>query len=68
MDALHVFRLDLVPGDVGMLVAAEGNVADEVLDKHGIIVGAFGDGLFVGALEQRVDIAAGRADYARRRR
>ena len=58
MDALHVLGLDLVPGDVGMLVAAHGDVAHEVLDEDGMVVGPLGNEFFVGALEERVDFAA----------
>jgi hypothetical protein len=50
VDAFHVLGLDLVPDDVGMLVAAQRDVAHEVLDQERIVVGLLGDDFFVGTL------------------
>ena len=61
VDAFVVLGLDAVPADVGDLVEVEGDVADEVLDEDGVFVGAFGDGFFVGALEEGVEFAGSAA-------
>ena len=55
MDAFEVFGFDPVPLDIGVGIAFYGDGADEVFDKHGIIVGAFGDIFFVGSFEEGVD-------------
>lgn len=59
VDGLEVFGFDAVPGDVGVGAAAQGDIADEVLDKHGVVVGALGDHFFVGPLENAIDFAGG---------
>ena len=55
MDAFEVFRFNSVPLDIGVSIAFNGDGANEVFDKDGIIVGAFGDMFFVGPFEERVD-------------
>jgi hypothetical protein len=55
MDAFEVFGFDPVPLDIGVGIAFHGHSADEVFDKDGIIVGAFGDMFFVGPFEEGVD-------------
>jgi len=55
MDAFEVFGFDPVPLDTGVGVAFYGHSANEVFDKHGIIVGALGDMFFVGPFEEGVD-------------
>ena len=51
MDALMVFGLDLVPGDIGMRIEFDSDVPDQVLDEDRIFVSPFGDGLFVLAFQ-----------------
>src|ERR1043166_1567650 len=64
VDAFHVLGLDLVPGDVRVLVEPKRDVAYEVFDEDWIIVGALGYRLFVRTFEQRENLAAGgRLDY-----
>src|SRR5437773_8798868 len=60
VDALVVFRLDLVPGDLRTRVEFERHVADKVFYENGVFVGPLSDRFFVLALQQRVQIAAGR--------
>lgn len=60
VDRLEVLGVDLVPGDAIVVVEADGEVADDVLDELGVVVGLLGDELFVGALEHGVDGRAGR--------
>ena len=55
MDAFEVFGFDPVPLDIGVGIAFYGDSADEVFDKHGIIVGSLGDMFFVGSFEEGVD-------------
>ena len=55
MDAFEVFGFDPVPLDIGVGIAFYGDGANEVFDKHGIIVGALGDMFFVGPFEEGVD-------------
>ena len=55
MDAFEVFGFDPVPLDIGVGIAFYGHSADEVFDKHGIIVGSLGDMFFVGSFEEGVD-------------
>ncbi len=59
VDALEVFGLYFVPVDMGNGVQSLGHVADEVLDKYRILVGSFGDGLFIWSFEQCVQFATG---------
>ena len=59
MDGLEVLRFDPVPGNVVLRVRARGDVADQVLDEDRVVVGAFGDGFFIGALEEAVKLRAG---------
>ena len=55
MDAFEVFGFDPVPLDIGVGIAFYGHGANEVFDKHGIIVGSLGDMFFVGPFEEGVD-------------
>jgi len=51
VDAFEILGLDAVPVDVGMGFAFYRYGADEVFDKDGIIVGVFGDVLFVRSFQ-----------------
>jgi hypothetical protein len=55
MDAFEVFGFDPVPLDIGVGIAFYGHGANEVFDKHGIIVGSFGYMFFVGPFKEGVD-------------
>ena len=57
MDRLEVLRLDHVGVDALVQVEHRGHVAHQVLDELGIVVGALGDELLVGPLEQAVELA-----------
>ena len=59
VDRLEVLCLDAVPEDVGILLGAPRHITDEILDKDGVGVGALGHKLFIRALEQTVEFAAG---------
>jgi len=59
VDAFEILGLDAVPVDVGMGFAFYRYGADEVFDKDGIIVGVFGDVLFVRSFQQGKDFRAG---------
>ena len=57
MDGFKVLGFHAIAGDAGMRVQAGSHVADQVLDKLGVVVGALGDVLFVRALEQAPQLA-----------
>src|SRR5690606_5590601 len=59
VDGLEVLRLHRPRGDAGVGAQAQRDVAHQVLDELGIVVGALGDPLLVGALEQAEDLARG---------
>src|SRR5579871_1252472 len=59
VDRLEVLRLDHVGNDALVEVQHGGDVADHVLDELRIVVGALGDVLLVGTLEQAVELARG---------
>src|SRR5207249_8216411 len=50
-------RFDPIAGDPWVVAEARGDVADEVLDELRIVVGALGHELFVGALQQSIELA-----------
>ena len=56
MDGFEVFRFHHVGIDARLGVQLSGNVAHHVLDEFRIVVGAFGDELLVGALEQPIQL------------
>lgn len=58
VDAFKVFAVDAVPGDSVVGVECEGEVSDDVFDKLWVVVGCFGNVLFVGAFEDGVDLLA----------
>ena len=60
VDAFQVFGFDLIPSDALVLLQAADDVSDKVFHEDGVFVGGFGDVLFVGPLEKRVEAAAGR--------
>ncbi len=55
VDAFLVDRLHLESGNTFILLEGEGDVANEVFDKDGIVVGLHGDVAFVGTLQQGID-------------
>jgi hypothetical protein len=55
VNALLVDGLDLEGRDAFVLLEGEGDVADEVLDENGVVIGLHGNVAFVGALEQGID-------------
>lgn len=59
MDGLEVFRLDAIPGNGGVGFAAQGDIADEILDKNRIGIRPLGDVFFIHTLEQAEKFAAG---------
>ena len=59
MDALEILCFDAVPVDVGMGFAFYRYGADQVFDKDGIIVGVFGDVLFVRSFQEGEDFRTG---------
>ena len=58
VDALEVLGLDPVPRDVLVRLELEHHIADEILDKNRVFVGALSHRFFVGTLEQRIQFAA----------
>ena len=60
VDALVVLRLHGVGGEIIVFLQAGGDVPDHVLDEHGIFVSPLRDEFLVGALEEGIDLAAGR--------
>ena len=58
VDRFEVFRLDAIPRDIRLGVAASGDVAHQILDENGVRIGAFGDRFFVGSFQQAVELAA----------
>ena len=61
MYRFKVFRFDHIRPYPGIPVQCHGNVANQVLDKFGIVVGALGHILFVRPLQQAVNLAGGAA-------
>ena len=59
MDGLEVFGLDAEPGEARMAFGLLGDVAHEVLNEDGIVVGGLGDEFFIGTLQQAVKLGAG---------
>jgi len=59
VDALKILGFDAVPVDVGMSFAFYRYGADEVFYKDGIIIGVFGDVLFVRSFQKGKDFRAG---------
>jgi len=59
VDALEIFGFDAVPVNVGVGVAPQGDGADEVFDKNGVVVGAFGHVFFIGSFQEGEDFGAG---------
>lgn len=59
VDGFEVFGFDAVPGDIFFVICLFGDIANKVLDEDGVVVGALGDGLFVGAFENAVELAGG---------
>lgn len=57
VDALEVLAADLVERDLLVRVQHHGEVADDVLDELGVLVGLLGHPLLVGAVERRKDVA-----------
>src|SRR6266852_1860424 len=57
VDRLDVLRLDHVGLNALIQIEHRGDIAHQVLDALGIVVGALGDEFFVGALEQPVELA-----------
>src|SRR6185503_6130633 len=57
VDRLEVLRLDRVRLDALVEVEHRGDVAHHVLDELRVVVGALGDELLVGPLEQAVELA-----------
>ena len=50
VDGLVVLSFDAEPGDARMGLGLHGDIAHEVFDEDGIVVGGFGDVFFVGTL------------------
>ncbi len=59
VDGFEVFGFDAVPRDIFVVICLFGDIANKVFDEDGIIVGALGDGLFVGAFKNAVEFAGG---------
>lgn len=53
MDGLEIFRLDTVPRDARIGVESIRDVADDVFNEHGVVVGMLGDGFFIIPFEER---------------
>ena len=59
VDGLVVGAVDLVPADAVLVVEVDGEVADDVFDELGVLVGVFGDELLIRAFEDGEDLCAG---------
>ena len=58
VDALEILRFYGEPGDVGVGRKFSRHLPHHVLHEHGVVIGLLGDVLFIGALEDGVDVAA----------
>ena len=56
VDALEIFRLDLVPRHPGVSIELERHVAHQILHEHRVFIGALRHELFVLPLEQCVQL------------
>ncbi len=59
VNRFEVFGFDAVPEDVLLKICLFGDVADEIFYEDGVVVGTFGDCLFVGAFEDAIEFAGG---------
>lgn len=59
VDGLEVFRLDAIPGNGRVGLAAEGDIADQIFDKNRIRIRPLSDVFLIHALEQAEKFAAG---------
>ncbi len=59
VNRFEVFGFDAVPKDVFLTICPFGDVSDKVFYEDGVVVGSFGDCLFVGALEDAIEFAGG---------
>lgn len=59
VDGFVVFCFDFIPGKGFLSFCFGGDIAHEVLDEDGVLVGVLGDPFFVGALEYAVETATG---------
>ena len=59
VDAFEVFHGNAEGLDGRMLPCRDCRIADDVFDKNRVIIGQFGDGLFVRTLEHTIEFAAG---------
>ena len=55
VDGLEVFAGDLVPLDAVFSIEHHSQIADDVFDELGIVVGFLGDPFFIGAFEYGED-------------
>ena len=57
VDGFEVFHLGFVGDDAGVLIEVGRDVADDILNELGVIVGVFRDELLVLALQKRPELA-----------
>ena len=57
VDGFEVFHLEFVGDDAGVLIEVGRDVADDILNELGVIVGVFRDELLVLALQKRPELA-----------
>jgi len=55
VDAFKILGFDTIPVDVGVGIASDRDGSNQILHEDGVVVGAFGDVLFVRTFEQGKD-------------
>ena len=52
VNGFKVFRLGAIPEDVGIRIAAERHIANQIFDENWVRIRLFGHMLFIRALEE----------------
>ena len=60
VNGFKIFRLGAIPEDVGIRIAAERHIANQIFDENWVRICLFGHMLFIGALEEAEEFGASR--------
>ena len=59
MDRFEVFGLDHIACNARFIVEPDGEIAHQIFDELGVVVGALGDELFIRPFEDAIELARG---------
>lgn len=60
MNRFKIFCLGAIPEDVGIRIAAEGHISNQIFDENWVRIRLFGHMLFIRTLEEAEELGASR--------